>query len=148
MPGCFEELQHGAADFESIVFLQGSVLVACLRFLADATFAVEINTTGTVQPWNGYDIDPGFRLEISGSMEFVGFAYASGSVMLRIENGQYALEFESCTFDLGPIDITDVSGGASVYTGANPGIVLKLAVPNFSVDVMSVFTIDAAASSS
>lgn len=64
---------------------------------------------------------PGFELALSGSVTFLGFASADGSVRISIASGKFTLEFD-VKVHLGPIDV-EARGGAGIYAD---GIVLVL----------------------
>jgi len=92
---------------------------------------------------NGHVVQSGFFLALHGDVTFLGFASASGDMMLRITNGTFEMSF-NITVHLGPIDVS-ASGFAGIYGGAteaHKGIVLQLAV-SLDVNVLDIIKIHA-----
>ena len=102
---------------------------------------VELNTSNRAKTMlDGHIVQPGFFLALHGDVEFVGFASASGDVMLRINASTFELSF-NVQLHLGPIDVA-ASGFAGIYTDTHPGIVLRLAV-SLDVNVLDIIKISA-----
>src|SRR5205807_3374964 len=59
----------------------------------DVTALVSINTTGHSQTLGSSTVDPGFKLDLQGDVEFLGFASASGFVDITINSNQFQLLF-------------------------------------------------------
>ncbi|HET6548786.1 MAG TPA: calcium-binding protein, partial [Solirubrobacter sp.] len=115
-----------------------------LQFSGSALFS--LNTTGKdKQPLIGNDpIEPGFKLLITGSVTFAGFASASGTISVTYTSGAFELFFD-VNVTLGPITVK-ATGFAGVYGGedeANPGIVLRLDV-SLDASVFDIIKIEAA----
>ncbi|HXG48652.1 MAG TPA: calcium-binding protein, partial [Methylomirabilota bacterium] len=107
----------------------------------EASALLEINTTGREQM---FESDPtpiaaGLRIRITGSVNFLGFARGSGSVEIIINNSGMQIMFH-VGFNIGGLSFR-ADGLAAVYAGANPGLVMDLAV-SARADV-SVFLIEA-----
>ena len=127
-------------------------LVARLDLSIDGTFGnqiglkfqvtalLQLNTTGRVQTLGSSRVDPGFRLRLTGTVEFLGFAKANGFVDILIRPEGFQLEF-AVNFSLGGL-IFEANGGAAVVTGSDPGIVLNLNVR--AVADLDIFYIEAA----
>ena len=98
----------------------------------NASLALEINTTGTVQTFESRQINPGFRLEINGNIEFLGFAEASGYALITMGGSEYTFEL-AVTFELGPLDV-DASGTAII---SSSGVVLTTHV-SVEADVLGI----------
>ena len=97
---------------------------------------LSLNTTGRVQTLGSSSVDPGFRLHLEGSVEFLGFASASGFVDISIGPEGFILQF-ALDFELGGLSF-GASGGAAVLTD---GFAMKLNV--HAVADAAVFSIDA-----
>ncbi|MFC1820933.1 hypothetical protein ACFLZG_07625, partial [Thermodesulfobacteriota bacterium] len=114
-----------------------------ISFSGDAL--LEVNTTGqdqTIYLANGDQVvvGEGVRVYIAGSVEFLGFASASGSVTITVNSNQLTLEFD-VTIVLGPFSL-EVRGGAGVYYGSDPGLALLLDV-SLDVNIFEIFKIQA-----
>ena len=113
-----------------------------LSFTASAT--LELNTSSSAQTLDigGVDhvIQSGFKLTIKGSVEFLGFASATGTVTISIGGGAFKLEFD-VVINLGPISLK-AKGFAGIFTGANAGMVLRLDV-KLDVNILEIFKIKA-----
>ena len=87
-----------------------------LEFNASAT--LEFNTTSETvsvtffDPVTGapedVDVESGFALEIQGSVEFLGFASASGRVFIGLQNGAFTIEFD-VTLQLGGLEVRAIA---------------------------------------
>jgi hypothetical protein len=68
----------------------------------------------------------GFKLNINGSVTFLGFASASGSITITMQRDVFSIEFD-ISLSLGPLSIA-AKGGAAIYTDSAPGLALLLDV--------------------
>ena len=78
-------------------------------------------------------------MEITGELEFVGFAKATGMVRIALQNNNFVLEF-AVMIKLGPFEVS-ASGGAGIYADGAPGFAMRLAVA-FKVDLFTILEID------
>ena len=106
---------------------------------------IQLNTSDSTQSFeleSGeiVDVRSGFLLEITGSVEFLGLASASGSVTITIVEGEFSIEFD-VEIDLGAITL-DAFGFAGIFTDDNPGLVLILEV-DLDVNIFEIFKIEA-----
>jgi hypothetical protein len=62
----------------------------------------------------------GFKLNINGSVTFLGFASASGSITITMQRDVFSIEFD-ISLSLGPLSIA-ARGGAAIYTDSAPGL--------------------------
>ncbi len=110
-----------------------------------ASFFFEINTTGaTVTTQDGHMLQPGFLLDIQGSVSFGSFAQASGEVMVMISNNAFELYF-NVMFQLGPLNVSG-TGFAGIYNDSSPGLALDLSV-SLDFDILGgIFHISASGS--
>ena len=111
-----------------------------LRFEASAT--LELSTATYTKELTTADgeiisIDPGFRLKLAGSVTFLGFASASGSITITAQPDRFTLEFDVMVH-LGPIDVA-AKGGAGIY---GDGIALVLDV-SLDVNLFEIIKIEA-----
>ncbi len=107
-----------------------------------ATFTLELNTTGSAQTvTTGQTVQPGFLLDINGTVSFTGFASATGDVQVSISNSAFQIYF-NVTFDLGPLDV-QAAGFAGIYNDSSPGIAMSLSV-SINADILGgIFDITA-----
>jgi Ca2+-binding EF-hand superfamily protein len=86
-----------------------------LQFIAGATLELNTGEEPVVLPGRPSEaVQPGFKLHITGTVIFLGFARATGSATITIAQGSFELEFD-ITFAIGDIVIV-ARGGAGVYT--------------------------------
>jgi hypothetical protein len=71
-------------------------------------------------------VKAGLKLNIHGTVEFLGFASASGSITITLQTGVFSIEFD-VTIALGPLTVA-ARGGAAIYTDSHPGLALLLDV--------------------
>ncbi|HTD67143.1 MAG TPA: calcium-binding protein, partial [Candidatus Limnocylindria bacterium] len=111
----------------------------------NVTGYVELNTSAINKtlfpiggPVEGITLPPGFKMGLSGSVEFLGFVEASGSITITLRQGQFSIEFD-VELQLGPLIIA-ARGGAAIYTDSHPGIalVLDVSVEANLVDVIKI----------
>lgn len=86
-------------------------------------------------------VKAGFKLNINGTVTFLGFASASGSVTLTLQRDVFSIEFD-VTIALGPISVA-AKGGAAIYTDSSPGLALLLDV-SINANMFEVIKIKAA----
>ena len=99
-----------------------------------ATAILQLNTTGRTQTIGATQVAPGFALDLSGSVDFLGFAQASGFADITIGPSGFQITF-GLSFTLGPLTFT-AKGGAGVYSN---GIALDLQVSlNADATVFSI----------
>ena len=91
-----------------------------LQFSASAILS--LNTSSITQSLGSSQVPPGFDLAISGSVTFLGFASASGSVDITISQGLFEIQF-NVNFSIGGVLNFSASGGAAIYDG---GLALSL----------------------
>ena len=93
-----------------------------------------INTTGQSVQFNGSMVAPGFALDITGTVDFLGFAQASGFADITIGPSGFQIMF-GLSFSIGSLNFT-ANGGAGVYSD---GIALDLQVSlNANAEVFSI----------
>ena len=145
--GLFQVNAHGLVAFASVSLGVGTTgspsASSCQGTFGSAVglcFAVSatlgINTTGQSVQFNGATVAPGFALDLSGTVEFLGFAHASGFADITIGPSGFQITF-GLSFALGPLTFT-ANGGAGVYSN---GIALDLQV-SLNADA-AVFSITA-----
>ncbi|MBK8118783.1 MAG: hypothetical protein IPK39_05835 [Sulfuritalea sp.] len=71
-------------------------------------------------------VKAGFRLNINGTVTFLGFASASGSITITLQRDVFSIEFD-ISLALGPLTVA-ARGGAAIYTDSHPGLALLLDV--------------------
>ena len=104
---------------------------------------VAINTTGVAQTFGGSSVAPGFLLRIDGTVEFLGFATASGFVEISIGSSGFQMLF-NVDFSFAGTLRFHLGGGAGVYTEAgHSGIALALNVSVEAGGAGQVFEIKA-----
>ncbi|MDP7309375.1 MAG: hypothetical protein QF405_17150, partial [Roseibacillus sp.] len=115
-----------------------------LKFNVSAIF--ELNTTSSDQTLGtGDPIQPGFRFRLDGSVEFLGFATASGFVEIAMGTFGFEMDFD-IRFNLGPLSFS-ATGGAGVYlddtaTGVDEGGI-ALALQIRATAEAAIFSLDA-----
>ncbi|MFZ0040303.1 MAG: hypothetical protein WAK93_03285, partial [Solirubrobacteraceae bacterium] len=92
------------------------------------TAILSLNTTGTTQMIGNTAVAAGFNLDLTGTVDFLGFASGSGSADITIGPGGFQIGF-ALQFNLGPLTFA-ANGAAGIYTGQGgaSGIALALAV--------------------
>ena len=100
-----------------------------------------LNTTGSERTLGSSTVQPGFLLRITGTVNFLNFASASGFVEISVSGTTFQLLFD-VNFAFGGLTF-HAGGGAAVRGGANPGFAMSLAVSVTAADPLGVFTIEA-----
>ena len=108
-----------------------------LKFSVSALLA--INTTSRTQTLGTSTVERGLTIRIDGSVEFLGFASASGFVEIKLGPAGFELTF-AVGFYLGGLSFR-ADGGAVVRGGSDPGFALLLNI-HATADA-TVFSIDA-----
>src|SRR6185295_5737444 len=85
-------------------------------------------------------VKAGFKLNINGSVTFLGFAEASGSVTITLQRDVFSIEFD-VSLNLGPLSV-EARGGAAIYTDTHPGMALVLDV-DVQANIVEVIKIKA-----
>ncbi|MEW6155801.1 MAG: hypothetical protein AB1813_00100 [Verrucomicrobiota bacterium] len=106
-----------------------------LKFQGRVT--LQINTTGSTKIVSDVEVDPGVLLSISGSVDFLGFASASGQMTIAFSGSELRMTIRA-TVVLGPIDVQ--IDGFGIFNSS--GIVLDLAV-SLETSVLDIIDIDA-----
>ncbi|MHC4396737.1 MAG: hypothetical protein ACYS1A_13895 [Planctomycetota bacterium] len=109
----------------------------------NSIMSIEVSGTDPETPPDGsgqtYDIQPGFRLYIDGTIEFLGFAKGTGYADIQITaegiQVQFGVDFFLWGLSFG------AHGGAGIYAGNDPGLALYLNV--YVIADAEVFDIEA-----
>ena len=107
----------------------GAVVVDIPTVELDGTFAISVNTADTTKSLNGVDVDPGFRIEVTGpTLKIAGITIGATKVtiaqdavgdapVLSIEIENLAINFDTfvtASVGLATIVITDQGVGADI----------------------------------
>ena len=82
-----------------------------LRITASGLLA--INTGGVAKVLGGEVVQPGFRIALTGSVEFLSLAEATGSLTISVEQGVFRMS-ANLEFEIGPLSF-EAGGSIAVY---------------------------------
>jgi len=85
-------------------------------------------------------VKQGFKLHLAGSVTFLGFAEASGSVTITLQRDVFSIEFD-VSLNLGPLSV-EARGGAAIYMDSHPGMALVLDV-QVNANILEIIKIKA-----
>jgi hypothetical protein len=111
-----------------------------LNFSGTATLAfntASVDKTVTVGT-QSYTVASGFKLTLTGGMDFVHLASANGTVVISLSGTSLLMSIDS-DITLGPVSV-HATGSAGVYKDASPGIALQVAV-NVDFNVLQLIKI-------
>ena len=128
--GVFRVDKDGFAAYINVSLNAGFGGDIGLSFSAGATLELYIGGLPekvlTTADGSTVTVKQGFKLNINGSVTFLGFAEASGSVTITLQAGVFSIEFD-IALNLGPLTVA-AKGGAAIYTDDSPGLALLLDV--------------------
>jgi hypothetical protein len=112
------------------------------------TFTFGVNSTLSQVTLDNHPVDPGVKVTVAGSADFLGFASGSGTVTLAALSDQFNLSFD-VDFSLASVLNLHADGAATIYTGTDKGIAVDLNVTTSAgLPVANVFTLNFSAGGS